>query len=360
MSTPKKLCLYSICVMVFLTFLAPAWGASPDEPEITSAGIKEKELKRGAKVTILKSDLTKGGYALVEGTAIGGEASVGKVEISLDNGSTWNEATGQEGWQYEFIPIPNRTYYVTFRVTNADGAVSNPKAFGTAHLTYLPITLSGLIQQQANELASAYMSKRLGKYMDLISRDYQNYPRGWHNLRKSIQNDFRSLNNIVLRFSVNQVFKLNKVIMAEVHWTLTHAGIAEPREGYVEIHFDPSDQLKILVQRKDLYFGAVPIGHNGRIQLQTSTFEVEVVVTDLDMVGAGSVGVKIKAVCDPTTTPFTANLRLMETPPRSGRFFGSRACILADPAEHYFLATYMDKITAGWRRNVRRTSKLLP
>jgi hypothetical protein len=357
MKTINRLCLYSICIILIVAFLTPAWGASPDKPGITSASIKEKKLKRGTKVTIFKSDLVDSRYAIMEGTAVGGQASVKKVEVSLDNGSTWNEATGKEAWQYKFSPAPNYKYYLTFRVTSVKGVVSSPGEFGTTHLTYLPITLSGLIQQQANELAKAYMSKRLEKYMGLISKDYKNYPRGRHKLRKSIQNDFRSLNNIVLRFTVNQVFKLDKVIMAEIHWTLTHAQLTEPEEGDVEIHFDPADQLKVIVQKKDLYFGEAVIGHNGRIQLEENTPFVEVTVTDLDMVGAGVATVRGRGNCD-ASPPFNGTIRLTETPPRSGRFFGRVTCPLNILAVNYFTATYIDKITTDWRRNVRRTTRI--
>ncbi len=344
---------WSISGLVVLSLLTGAWGAAADEPRITAAKIGKKEFMGTAEVTIIKDDLTRERKVLIAGLAEGGGAVVERVEVSLDGGQTWREATGRERWQYEFSPLPNYTYHITFRVTNADSAVSNPKTFGITRLIYLPITLSELIQQQADKLARAYMSEDLQQYMGFISRDYQNLPRGWYRLRRAIENDFRSLNNIVLRFTVNQVFEIGQEIMADIHWKLTYAGLDEPKEGYVEIHFDPADQLKIVVQRKDLYFGATPIGHDATIRLVPRALSVfDFIVTDLDKVGANIITVRVRTVIGGIVT-FNGNVMLTETPRRSGRFMGSRffPLTLGDT----ITVTYTDEITADWRRNVRRS-----
>jgi hypothetical protein len=249
-----------ILVIALFSLVTFAWAAAPTpQPTITSATIGKKELRGATGVTIIKGDLTRSGEVLIVGTAGGGGGQVTKVEVSLDGGKTWKVAAGKDTWQYRFIPFPNNTYYLTLRVTNADAVISDPKAFGVVKLTYLPITLWELIQQKVDELAKAYMSRDLEQYMGLISRNYQNYPRGQHRLRRTIAKDFKFLNNIVLRFTVDQVFELEGEIMAEMYWRLTYAGLARPEEGYVEIHFDPVDQLKILLQEKDRYFGAASI-----------------------------------------------------------------------------------------------------
>jgi len=351
----RRLYRWSISGIVAFFLLTAAWGvaAVADEPSITTAKIGKKDLMGKAEVTIIKDDLTRERKALIVGLAEGGKTAVERVEVSLDGGQTWREAPGREKWHYEFTPLPNYTYHLTLRVFNADGVASDPKRIGITRLTYLPLTLSELIQQQADELARAYMSKDLQKYMGFISRGYQNYPRGWHRLRRSIENDFRSLNNIVLRFTVNQVYELKETVMADIYWRLTYAGLLEPKEGYVEIHFDPADQLKIILQRKDLYFGAAPIGHDGTIQLDPFFIadNVRVIVTDLDKAGAQRITVRVRVTGG--YGPFNGNMTLVENPPRSGRFEGLRLGVatLGDS----FSATYIDEITSDWRRNVRRS-----
>jgi hypothetical protein len=349
----RRLYRWSISSFLVLSLLTVAWGAAAEEPTVTMAKIGNKDLMGKTEVTIIKDDLTRERKILLVGMTEGGGPQVEKVEVSLDGGQTWKEATGREKWHYEFLPLPNYTYYLTLRVTNADGAVSNPKRFGITRLTYLPITLSELIQQQVDELARAYMSQDLQKYMSLISRDYQNIPRGWHRLRRAIENDFRSLNNIVLRFTVNQVYELQGAVMADIYWRLTYAGLLEPKEGYVEIHFDPADQLKIILQRKDLYFGAAPIGHDGTVQINPLAASVfEFIVTDLDKVGVSFITVRVKHVSG-GGIQFNGNITLTETPRRSGRFVGSR--FFPVTATDTITVTYTDEVTADWRRNVRRT-----
>ncbi|MCJ7664986.1 MAG: hypothetical protein MUO24_12200 [Desulfobacterales bacterium] len=242
--------------IVVLSLVALAWGAASFKPNITTAKIGQKELVGATGVTIIKEDLALSGEILIKGSATGGGQQITKVEISLDNGKTWNQTQGLETWQYRFAPVADKPYDLTIRVTNAAGVVSAPKAFKVVPLTYRPITLSELIQQQADDLAKAYMSGDLERYMGLIAKGYHRYPAGWYSLRRVISNDFKSRNNIVLHLTVNQVFELEGAIMADTRWSLTYAGLAKPKEGYMEIQFDPADQLKILVQEKDRYFGA--------------------------------------------------------------------------------------------------------
>jgi hypothetical protein len=357
MGVKKGLYRSGIGIILFLSFLTAVWGAAADEPGIISAKIGKKELMRKSEVTIIRDDLTRDRELLIVGQAQGGGPLVEKVEVSLDNGQTWKEATGRERWQYQFLPLPNYTYYLTFRVTNADGVVSDPRKFGITRLTYLPITLSELIQRQADELAMAYMSKNLERYMGLISRDYQNLPPGWFRLRRAIENDFRSLNNITLRFTVNQVYETDTAIIADVFWRLTYGGLLEPKEGTVEIHFDPADKLKIILQRKDLYFGAEIIGHNGTIAVTCSVGlnQCNVTVTDLDKVGATFITVRvIHRRPSSGAVLFDGNVTLTETPPRSGTFTGSRS--LSTAVGDNATATYIDEITSDWRRNLRRSA----
>jgi hypothetical protein len=357
MSVRQGLCRMGIAIIFFFSFLTSVWAATAVEPTILSAKIGKKELLRKSEVTIIKDDLTREREVLIAGKALGGLVPVVKVEVSLDNGQTWKEAGGREEWQYRFSPLPNYPYYLTFRVTNADGAVSDFRRLGVSKLIYLPLTLAQLIQRQADVLARAYMSEDLDGYMALISHDYQNFPSGWFSLRRAIENDFRSLNNITLIFTVNQVYETDTEIVANVFWRLTYGGLMEPKEGTVEIHFDPTNRLKIILQRRDLYFGGVITGHNGIITttclgvVTTASFTV----VDLDKVGANFVTIRVRFVSFVGVPGFDGNVTLIETPPRSGTFKGTRGfpgAVVGDRVT----ATYIDELTTDWRRNVRRTS----
>lgn len=326
-----------------LIVLAPALWA--EAPSISSARIGGVELKGTKAFSLTREDLTIRGEVLIEGEAEAAEGRVDKVEVSLDGGRTWQEATGRERWHYRFVPVPRYPYQFTVRATDSTGTTSVPLVdFGLVQLTYLPMTLAELVQMKAQDLALAYMSRDLERYMALISRNYLNYPRGWIRLRKAIEYDFKSLNNIVLRFTVNQVFKSAGQVMADLHWRLFHAGLSEPKEGDMIIQFDRADDMKVILQKGDLYFSEAPIGYDAKIILQPATSTITIIVIDRDKAGAGSVSAYVR-----TDAPFKGWVTLLENPPRSGRFEGS--C----PFYKSALVTYTDEITSDWRRNVRRT-----
>ena len=340
---------WPLVVIVILVLMA-ASSARAESPGVPSARIGGLELKGAKHVFLTRDDLNIKGEVLIEGEATGYEGGVEKVEVSLDGGRTWQEAVGRHRWRFRFVPIPRHPYNLTVRVTDTTGATSVPLVdFGLVRLTYLPMTITDLVQQKAQELALAYMSRDLERYMGLISRDYVNHPRGWVRLRRAIDYDFRSLNNIILRFTVNQVFKANGHLLADLHWRLTHAGLTEPKEGDMTILFDRADQMMVLLQKGELYFSEAPIGYDARISIVPGQSSVTIIVTDRDKAGAGKISVHVRI----TNPPFNGNMTLLEDPPRSGRFVGSRPFTLTARAS--CLVTYIDQITSDWRRNVRRS-----
>ncbi len=247
-----------LSISALLVFTNFALGAQRgDRPKVTSAKIGMKELVGATGITLIKGDVDRrSGEVNIIGKAFGARGRIEAVEVSLDGGKTWKTAMGGEDWYYRFKPSPHVNYELVVRAINSAGLVSDPRTFGVVKLTYLPITLHELVRQRVVELAKAYMSRNLDRYMGLISRRYQQYPRGWQRLRATIKRDFDALDNIVLRFSVDQVYELEGVIMAELRWRLTYSGLTRPQQSYVEIHFDSTDQLKIILQEKDLYFGS--------------------------------------------------------------------------------------------------------
>jgi len=336
-------------IVLFFGFMVGIVRAEP--PSISSVWIGDLELKGAKDVLLSRDDLTPRGEILIEGEAVAYGGNVGKVEVSLDGGRSWQEAEGRERWHYRFVPVPHRPYDLTLRVTDSNGVSSHPLVdFGLVRLTYIPVMLVELVQQKAEELALAYMSRDLERYMGLISRDYVNYPRGWMKLKKAIEYDFKSLNNVVLRFTVNQVFRMGGHLLAELHWRLVHAGLTEPEEGDVTVRFDRTDRMKVLLQKGDLYFSEAPIGYDAKIQIiPEMREEVTIVIIDRDKAGAGSVPAHVRI----DAPPFQGTIRLREDPPGSGRFVRS--------LPFYFTAlvsctvTYIDELTSDWRRNVRRS-----
>jgi hypothetical protein len=70
---------------------------------------------------IITSDTTP----TLTGTATGGgAATVSTVEVSLDNGSTWNAATGTTSWSYTPASLTESIYSVRVRMTNSVGTTA--------------------------------------------------------------------------------------------------------------------------------------------------------------------------------------------------------------------------------------------
>ncbi len=85
----------------------------------------------------------KPGRIVVRGAAWAGEADIAKVEISTDNGATWNPATlGHEQshyawrlWSYDWKAVKSGDYSIWSRATDSQGrtqpstAVWNPSGY---------------------------------------------------------------------------------------------------------------------------------------------------------------------------------------------------------------------------------------
>ena len=70
-----------------------------------------------------------GGSVIVAGYAFAGDRGISKVEVSLDNGTTWHEAQLKKPlsnrtwalWAYEWMPPGTGTYHVIARATDGGG-----------------------------------------------------------------------------------------------------------------------------------------------------------------------------------------------------------------------------------------------
>lgn len=82
------------------------------------------------------------GRTRFSGTAFAGSDPVQRVEITLDDGATWQDATLDYApgpniwalWSFLWDPPGSGEYIVRIRVTTESGATSNPDPAGTDHL----------------------------------------------------------------------------------------------------------------------------------------------------------------------------------------------------------------------------------
>ena len=86
---------------------------------------------------------TVGGPSItISGTSVdNGSGAVAGVEVSVDNGATWNTATGLENWSYTFSPTGYGSITIKVRAWDDLGNIEVPGAPGTANC--ITISLSG-------------------------------------------------------------------------------------------------------------------------------------------------------------------------------------------------------------------------
>ncbi len=88
-----------------------------------------------------------GGPVTIAGTAFSGEAGVAKVEVSLDDGKTWQEAALTRGpqpftpytwteWRYEWTPPAEGKYTLAVRATDNESNTQEKRGFSLLGGTY--------------------------------------------------------------------------------------------------------------------------------------------------------------------------------------------------------------------------------
>ena len=108
------------------TPVKPGEAAKPEDTHsVTALSVKSliAAPSEGAKLKL--------GAHVIQGVAWAGEAGVAKVEISTDNGATWNEATlGKDQakyawrlWSYNWKPTKHGEYTIFSRATDSHGRV---------------------------------------------------------------------------------------------------------------------------------------------------------------------------------------------------------------------------------------------
>ena len=81
----------------------------------------------------------------IEGIAVS-NGVVDLVEVSLDNGVSWQPATGKDFWSFESTLLDNGTYTILSRVTDDGGLVESPGSGVTVTInSNLPVTTSGTL-----------------------------------------------------------------------------------------------------------------------------------------------------------------------------------------------------------------------
>lgn len=112
-------------------------GAQPGslQPGLVLASASTDTTPPTAAITSPANNTSLTSGVVISGTASdGGGGVVAGVEVSVDGGSTWHTATGQDSWTYRWTPAVNGTYTIRARAIDDSGNVGSSSSI-TVNLT---------------------------------------------------------------------------------------------------------------------------------------------------------------------------------------------------------------------------------
>lgn len=94
----------------------------------------DARVKTTSLIHFPRDNATVGGYLPIAGIAFAGDRGISKVEVSTDNGSTWNEATLKQPrspyswriWAYEWTPQAKGVHTLIVRAYDGTGQLQTP------------------------------------------------------------------------------------------------------------------------------------------------------------------------------------------------------------------------------------------
>jgi hypothetical protein len=206
----KKLLFLVTTLLILVTLRAGAEIAV--KPEITGLFILHQNVEDINNMMVSKDDLINN-KVLIEVQTNNADDPTAKVEVSLDGGANWVEATGQAG-KYSYIFVPeDKDYKITARATDAKDQVS--RSYSRIKLVYSPKTNEDNIRQMMLDLAQAYQYKDKKAFMVFISPDYQG---NYDNLRDYLQQIFNQFDNINFKIYVNKVTITGDRAKVDFNW----------------------------------------------------------------------------------------------------------------------------------------------
>lgn len=175
-------------------------------------------------------DQLESGKLVIRGSAESAQCTLSKVEVSLNDGSSWAAAQDTSSWSYSFQPSA-QTYQVRARAVDAAGTVSE-EALNAIELTYHSTTPEEDLLDIFNKLITAYLNKNSSGFLDLTSSNYNSSYEGIedsNSLDDSLGNKFIANPVMYLKYQVNSVTASGDTGQVSFNWTANQSSA-----GYTE------------------------------------------------------------------------------------------------------------------------------
>lgn len=156
----------------------------------------------GDKVTLYR-ELLPNGQATLKGRGQAGRNKVGAVQISLDNGATWQKAdlAADGSFIYNFTPRLGETYPLSVKILDTAGK-SNDVEATRKELTVSDGDVTSVIRAALDAMIAAYQDEDPRAFMRHIG---ENFAGDAIILDRGVRKDFTLFDNLRLTYQLNNV-----------------------------------------------------------------------------------------------------------------------------------------------------------
>jgi len=200
-------------------------------PAVSMESIGGEAIEDMFTVVSLYRDSLEGGELLLRGTADSESCSIDTVEVSVDDGGSWEEAEGTSSWMYSFAPYEG-TMYIQARAKDSAGTVSDPGMPLEVEYTYN--TLEDELLDIFEQLARAYQDEDTSTFVDLTSADFTSNYEGiadLNELETSLDNKFTAYDDIYLSYSVDTYTVTGETGRVGFRWNTDQSVSGYPNYG---------------------------------------------------------------------------------------------------------------------------------
>ena len=182
------------------------WIFGQSEQDVTTSYLTLNNIsyaELGNSATLYTSTLPGGEVVMRGRGATGKRAKIGAVQISRDDGKTWDAAklARNGSFEYRFSPIANQKTILLVKVTNTSGK-TNEVAETRLELEFSDRDMNAIVNEAMDQLVQSYVSENASSFMKLVSNDFAGDSRI---LDSAIRRDFSLFDNIGLNYSLNNV-----------------------------------------------------------------------------------------------------------------------------------------------------------
>ncbi|EAU54951.1 hypothetical protein [Mariprofundus ferrooxydans] len=205
MKSLKTLILLLILFLPYANAHAAWWefGRESSEPYFTSLQFNSLDSARLDEGMVLSPEDLQNGSIVVRGQAQVGRGNIGLVEISIDEGKTWEAAKLDDRgmFTWEFRPEIGHDYLFQIRAVSTTG-VSTGAEENDFHLLVLSVNGTTEAKETFRKMLNAYMHKDRSGFMDLVSNSFEGNISA---LEDALTDDFRWLDSIAIQANITRV-----------------------------------------------------------------------------------------------------------------------------------------------------------